>query len=149
MPAISAIMRTRERLTSESVLVRRFPIHRPHDFEVVIETTRDRDHADDQQHGLMLSDGGVEDEKFAEKSGGKWNSCERSHREEHGEGEKRRTGGQAVEILDLIAGLIRHHDEDGETQHRHEQIGDEIKTDRDPDNETTPTSRYPAWAMLE
>jgi hypothetical protein len=32
---------------------------------------------------LMLTDGCVEDEELAEESRGKWNPCERSHRQQH------------------------------------------------------------------
>ena len=42
-------------------------------------------------------------------------------------GEKGRAFGQAVEVLDVFPGLPGHDDQDGKTQQRHEQVGDEIK----------------------
>ena len=51
---------------------------------------------------------------------------ERDHRDQHGEGEKGRTFGQTVEVLDLVRRLIRHDDQHSKTEQRHEQIRDEI-----------------------
>ena len=46
------------------------PIHRADDFEVVIEADGDADEADGEGPPELGIDGGVEDEEFAEESGG-------------------------------------------------------------------------------
>ena len=47
-----------------------------------------------------------ENEKFAEESRGERQAGERDHGNEHGEGEKRRAFGRALEIRNLVSGFL-------------------------------------------
>src|SRR5882724_2179794 len=64
------------------------PVNRAHHFEVIVEAGADRDHGDDNEAKMLSRNGGVENKKLAEKTGGERHTCERSHGHQHGEGEK-------------------------------------------------------------
>src|SRR5439155_1711613 len=83
---------TRQRVHRYFGTVRRgLPIHRANDFEVIIKSAADCEHAHDNENRLMLSYGCVEDKKLSYKSRRERHTGKRDHSDQHRECEKRRT----------------------------------------------------------
>ena len=80
----------------------------------------------------MMRDGRDKDQKLAEEADGQRHTGERSHRDQHGKGEKGRTFSEPVKIRDLFARLLCHNDEHGEAEHGHEQVANEVEGDGAP-----------------
>ena len=74
------------------------------------------DNGDNDETEMMGGDGGIEDQKLAEKSRSERNAGQRRHRHEHGEGQERRTLRQPGETFQLISGRLTNESQDGKAQ---------------------------------
>ena len=77
---------------------------------------------------MVRGDGGIEDQKLAEKPGSERNAGQRRHRDQHGEGQERRTLRQAGETFQLISSGLTNENQDSKAQQSHQQVSDEIES---------------------